>query len=150
MRVLNILFSIFFLASASSAQEATPESDTQAKQEEAAVIAAEEPGVSVSATTTTNPRPADSGVTLDLDATSVTGNRELPKVLYIVPWRKAELGDLVGRPIGSLLDEVIEPIDPEVFQRQLDYYKDATSEEAGTSSVNSDVLKSNKFADNSE
>ncbi len=91
-----------------------------------------------------------SSTTLDLDATSVTGNRELPKVLYIVPWRKAELGDLTGRPIGSLLDEAIEPIDPEVFQRQLSYYQDATENKDGTSSVNSDVLKSDKFADNSE
>ena len=71
-------------------------------------------------------------------------------MLYILPWRKAELGDLAGRPIGSLLDEVIEPIDPEVFERQLDYYQDATSDQDGTSSVNSDVLKSDKFADNSE
>src|SRR6185503_17373621 len=42
---------------------------------------------------------------LDLDSTQITGNRELPKVLYIVPWRSAELGDLVGRPVNSLLDE---------------------------------------------
>src|SRR5678816_2243291 len=45
---------------------------------------------------------------LDLDSTQITGNRELPKVLYIVPWRSAELGDLVGRPVNSLLDEVLE------------------------------------------
>ena len=59
---------------------------------------------------------------LDLDATQITGNRELPKVLYIVPWRSAELGDLVGRPVNSLLDEVLEPVDRDVFRRQNRYF----------------------------
>ena len=60
---------------------------------------------------------------LDLDATQITGNRELPKVLYIVPWRSAELGDLVGRPVNSLLDEVLEPVDRDVFRRQNRYFE---------------------------
>jgi len=59
---------------------------------------------------------------LDLDSTQITGNRELPKVLYIVPWRSAELGDLVGRPVNSLLDEVLEPVDRDVFRRQNRYF----------------------------
>ena len=61
---------------------------------------------------------------LDLDSTQITGNRELPRVLYIVPWRSAELGDLVGRPVNSLLDEVLEPVDRDVFRR-LNRYFDA-------------------------
>ena len=59
---------------------------------------------------------------LNLDATSVTGNQELPKVLYIVPWKEADAGDLTGRPVQSLLDEVLAPIDREVFQRQISYF----------------------------
>ena len=61
--------------------------------------------------------------TLDLGTTSITGNQELPKVLYIVPWKKSDLGDLVGRPVNTLLDEVLEPVDPEVFERHLNYYE---------------------------
>jgi hypothetical protein len=60
---------------------------------------------------------------LDLETTQITGNRELPKVLYIVPWRNAELGDLVGRPVNSLLDEVLEPVDRDVFRRQNRYFE---------------------------
>lgn len=60
---------------------------------------------------------------LALGATSITGNQELPKVLHIVPWKSSELGDLVGRPINTLLDEVLTPVDPEVFQRHLSYYE---------------------------
>jgi len=60
---------------------------------------------------------------LDLESSQITGNRELPKVLYIVPWRSAELGDLVGRPVNSLLDEVLEPVDRDVFRRQNRYFE---------------------------
>ena len=60
---------------------------------------------------------------LDLGTTSITGNAELPKVLYIVPWKKSDMGDLVGRPVNTLLDEVLAPVDPAVFQRHLSYYE---------------------------
>lgn len=59
---------------------------------------------------------------LQLDATEITGNRELPKVLYIVPWKRSDLGDLMGRPVNSLLDEVLQPLDRDVFQRENRYY----------------------------
>ena len=59
---------------------------------------------------------------MELDATAVTGNRELPKVLYIVPWKRSDLGDLVGKPMNSLVDEVLAPVDRDVFKRQLRYY----------------------------
>jgi hypothetical protein len=60
---------------------------------------------------------------LELDTTQITGNRELPKVLYIVPWKRADLGDLVGRPVNSLLDEVLTPVDRDVFKRENRYYR---------------------------
>ncbi len=59
---------------------------------------------------------------LDLDATVVTGNRELPKVLYIVPWKKAELGDLPEQPFNTLLDEALTPVDRDEFRREVAYY----------------------------
>jgi len=73
-----------------------------------------------SAQRTATPRALDS---IDLGTTSITGNQELPKVLYIVPWKKSDLGDLVGRPVNTLLDEVLAPVDPEVFKRHLEYYE---------------------------
>jgi hypothetical protein len=60
---------------------------------------------------------------LELDTTQITGNRELPRVLYIVPWKRADLGDLVGKPVNSLLDEVLEPVDRDVFRRENRYYR---------------------------
>jgi hypothetical protein len=66
---------------------------------------------------------------LELDTTDITGNRELPKVLYIVPWKRSDLGDVVGKPVNSLLDEVLQPLDRDVFRRENRYYD---SLQAGT------------------
>jgi hypothetical protein len=57
----------------------------------------------------------------DIDRTQIIGNRELPKVLYIVPWKKPMPGDLSGRPLVSVLDEALAPVDRDVFRRQVDY-----------------------------
>jgi hypothetical protein len=51
----------------------------------------------------------------------IIGNRELPKVLYIVPWKKPLPGEMSGRPTVSVLDEALAPVDREVFRRQLQY-----------------------------
>jgi hypothetical protein len=59
---------------------------------------------------------------LDLETTVVTGNRELPRVLYIVPWKKAELGELPAQPFNTLLDEVLQPVDRDVFRREVKYF----------------------------
>ncbi len=64
---------------------------------------------------------------IELDRTEITGNQELPKVMYIVPWKKADPGDLIGKPINTLLDEVLAPIDREEFVRQVGYYEDLHS-----------------------
>jgi hypothetical protein len=57
----------------------------------------------------------------EIDRTQIIGNRELPKVLYIVPWKKPLPGQLSGRPVHSVLDEVLAPVDRAVFRRQVDY-----------------------------
>lgn len=57
----------------------------------------------------------------DIDRTQIIGNRELPKVIYIVPWKKPLPGDLAGRPTTSLLDELLSPVDRDVFRRQVGY-----------------------------
>jgi len=61
---------------------------------------------------------------LELGRTEITGNQELPKMLYIVPWQKSDPGDLMGRPVNTLLDEVLAPLDREEFVRQVGYYDD--------------------------
>jgi hypothetical protein len=114
------------VAPAASAASPRPSASTPAEPASRTIAPAE------SATSTETSRPAVAAVqprasramdTLDLGTTSITGNQELPKVLYIVPWKKSDLGELVGRPVNTLLDEVLEPVDPEVFERHLSYYE---------------------------
>ena len=59
---------------------------------------------------------------LDLGATDITGNKELPKVMVIVPWKDSLGAGGVVKPTDSLLDEVLQPVDRGVFQRRIRYY----------------------------
>jgi hypothetical protein len=66
----------------------------------------------------------------ELDRSQIIGNRELPKVTYIVPWKKPGPGDLTGRPLVSVLDEALAPVDRDVFRRQVRYDGQAVSRSA--------------------
>ena len=57
----------------------------------------------------------------NIDGTKIIGNRELPKVLYIVPWKKPVPSELSGKPVASVLDEALAPVDRDVFRRQVAY-----------------------------
>jgi len=52
---------------------------------------------------------------------SVVGNHEAPKSLVIVPWKRSELGTKPG--VSGLLDELVQPVDRDVFKRELEYYR---------------------------
>jgi len=121
--MLAMLLAAFAAFAQDEVEDIGPAVDTSAVQSEEI-----EPAVDTSATgngitrRTTGNRVMDS---IELGRTEITGNQELPKVMYIVPWQKANPGDLMGRPINTLLDEVlapIAPIDREEFIRQVDYY----------------------------
>jgi hypothetical protein len=60
---------------------------------------------------------------LDLGTATVTGSQEQPKVMYIVPWKKSDIGDLAGKPMNSLVDEILAPVDRDVFKREVVYYQ---------------------------
>jgi hypothetical protein len=59
---------------------------------------------------------------LELSTATVTGDREQPKVMYIVPWKRSDIGDLAGKPMNSLVDEILAPVDRDVFKREVVYY----------------------------
>jgi len=52
---------------------------------------------------------------------SILGNQEAPKSLVIVPWKTSEIGDAIG--FSTMLDDSRQPIDKEVFMRELSYYQ---------------------------
>lgn len=59
---------------------------------------------------------------LDLEGMAVIGNRELPKALFIVPWKDPNAELTPERPVNSLIDETLQPVDPDVFRRKLEYF----------------------------
>jgi hypothetical protein len=60
-----------------------------------------------------------------LSGMSILGNQEAPKALVIVPWKSSQLGDTLG--IAKTLDDGRQPVDKEVFMRQLSYYEIRTN-----------------------
>ena len=60
---------------------------------------------------------------LQLDGMAVVGNRELPKALFIVPWKTPEAAMAPDRPVNTLINDVLKPVDPDVFRRKLEYFE---------------------------
>lgn len=74
-----------------------------------------------------------------LDDTRIIGNRELPKVLYLVPWKKP-LADPLGAPsYASVLDETPQPLDPKQFELGIAYGRQAQSRSAAPAPESSAV-----------
>lgn len=137
------LFSVLaFGASAVMAQDRTTPPEDLNPAVDTSAAAPAEPPPTAAPTPAAEPAPTSAPAQpaqrramdrLNLDATQITGNRELPKVLYIVPWKRSDLGDLLGKPVNSLLDEVLTPVDRDVFKRENRYYRalDASAPESG-------------------
>ncbi len=56
-----------------------------------------------------------------LSGMSIVGNDEAPKSLVIVPWKSSGLGDTLD--VSRILDDGRQPVDRDVFMRQLQYYQ---------------------------
>jgi hypothetical protein len=67
---------------------------------------------------------------LELDSTQITGN--------VVPWRRPDLGEFAGKPPNSLLDELLQPVDREVFRRQNRYFAALQPDAAAAASASGD------------
>lgn len=56
-----------------------------------------------------------------LSGMSIVGNDDAPKSLVIVPWKSSGLGDTLD--VGTSLGDGREPVDKDVFMRELGYYQ---------------------------
>jgi len=67
-----------------------------------------------------------------LSGMSIVGNDDAPKSLVIVPWKSSALGDTLD--VSRVLDDGRQPVDRDVFMRELAYYqiRAASSEAKGS------------------
>ena len=60
---------------------------------------------------------------LEMEGTAIIGNKELPRVLYIVPWKSAQPVELTTPPFRSVLDEPFTTVERSSFKRELNFYQ---------------------------
>jgi len=132
----RIMFAMLVMTSAAFGQDELDEEPIEPAVEPSATLDEErdalQPRVSGAALAADVTREQFRGQVMDrltLGRAEITGNQELPKVLYIVPWQKSDPGDLMGRPVNTLLDEILAPLDREEFIRRVSYYGDLYGEE---------------------
>lgn len=77
---------------------------------------------------------------IELDETTVIGNRELPRVTYIIPWQAAPLPEAEEPSLDHLIDEALRPLDRDEFRRRISHYY----ETAGSTRDNSQSEKATK------
>lgn len=65
--------------------------------------------------------PVPPGGDVKMSGMSILGNEDAPKSLVLVPWKSSQLGDMPS--VSRLLDASTQPVDKEVFLRELSYYE---------------------------
>lgn len=111
---LIVVLTLGFISSA-WAQDADADADTVDAAETEETTSAEE---------TPAAKPGDPKT---MSGMSILGNEETPKSLVIVPWKSSEMGDELS--LSDTLDERAQPVDKEVFLRELNFYQIRSGEQ---------------------
>jgi hypothetical protein len=64
---------------------------------------------------------AQPGGDVKMSGMSILGNEDAPKSLVLVPWKSSRLADMPT--VSRLLDSAAQPVDKDVFMRELAYYE---------------------------
>jgi hypothetical protein len=86
-------------------------------------------GAALAAETPDKRAPAPKAGDKELSGMSIVGNDDAPKALVIVPWKSSAMGSALD--VSRALDDGREPVDRDVFVRELDYYQ-IRAESSGT------------------
>lgn len=54
-------------------------------------------------------------------STTVTGNQEQPKVLYIVPWKQTSDNTILEQPLESKFADVFDHVEREEHKREVEF-----------------------------
>ena len=66
-------------------------------------------------------QPVPPGGDVKMSGMSILGNEDAPKSLVLVPWKSSQLADMPS--VSRLLDSGTQPVDKDVFMRELSYYE---------------------------
>jgi hypothetical protein len=58
----------------------------------------------------------------EMEGITITGNKELPNVLYVISWKSPELPPVADIPLASLIEHALEPLDRRSVLREEQYY----------------------------
>ena len=125
----KLLFCLPLLLGAAAAQADGPATAAAAPSETATAApaeAAKEPLKKRTADPKADPAAATNGPTppggdVKMSGMSILGNEDSPKSLVLVPWKSSQLGDMPS--VSRLLDASKQPVDKDVFLRELSYYE---------------------------
>lgn len=87
-----------------------------AQKRTAKTVKGDEPAQAAPGNTSATP-----GGDVKMSGISILGNEDAPKSLVLVPWKSSQLGDMPS--VSRLLDASTQPVDKEVFLRELSYYE---------------------------
>ena len=132
LRKLIFLLPLLLGTAAAFAEEPSTDAPTSSASEKAVTTeAAKEPaakrtarpasGEDKAASTAAATAAAQPGGDVKMSGMSILGNEDAPKSLVLVPWKSSKLGDMPS--VSRLLDSSKQPVDKEVFLRELSYYE---------------------------
>jgi hypothetical protein len=116
-RALIVSVSLLVASGSAVADEAAP-------PRTAAVVGVKKPAVDQPKKSSNAPAAANAETPkgdVQMSGMSVLGNDDSPKSLALVPWKSSLLGDAPS--LSKLLDDSMQPVDKEVFMRELSYYQ---------------------------
>ena len=87
--------------------------------------------------------------TIYLDETYISGNQELPKVLYILPWKDQSGGAVPAIQPGSTLDQIMKPVYPHEYRLALAWRSQIAANNAATLAANQNSVTKAEIPDDS-
>jgi hypothetical protein len=121
VRTLILGLLLLAAARAAAADEAEPSVPPATASAPAPAASAPAPAAGKAAPQAAAREAAPPGGDVKMSGISILGNEDAPKSLVIVPWKSSQLADMPS--VSRLLDSATQPVDKDVFMRELSYYE---------------------------
>jgi hypothetical protein len=121
VRTLILGLLLLAAARAAAADEAEPSVPPATASAPAPAASAPAPAAGKAAPQAAAKEAAPPGGDVKMSGISILGNEDAPKSLVIVPWKSSQLADMPS--VSRLLDSATQPVDKDVFMRELSYYE---------------------------